>query len=129
MILTCLKKEHSTDMNKDYIVEDKDNIIVRVSGQGQFKVNRETLDRINDIDNSIVSLFENIDTDVDDNSIKSKQKELKEKIIEIINLIKTNGMSLDNREIIQSQIMIPNPDISIDKTKMIFRGEGIIDDF
>ena len=74
------KKEHSTDMNKDYIVEDKDNIIVRVSGQGQFKVNRETLDSINDIDNSIVSLFENIDTDVDDNSIKSNQKELKEKI-------------------------------------------------
>ena len=123
------KKEHSTDMNKDYIVEDKDNIIVRVSGQGQFKVNRETLDRINDIDNSIVSLFENIDTDVDDNSIKSNQKELKEKIIEIINLIKTNGMSLDDKEIIQSQIMIPNPDISIDKAKMIFRGEGIIDDF
>lgn len=123
------KKEHSTDMNKDYIVEDKDNIIVRVSGQGQFKVNRETLDSINDIDNSIVSLFENIDTDVDDNSIKSNQKELKEKIIEIINLIKTNGMSLDDKEIIQSQIMIPNPDISIDKAKMIFRGEGIIDDF
>jgi hypothetical protein len=123
------KKEHSKDMNKDYIVEDKDNIIVRVSGQGQFKVNRETLDRINDIDNSIVSLFENIDTDVDDNSIKSNQKELKEKIIEIINLIKTNGMSLDDKEIIQSQIMIPNPDISIDKAKMIFRGEGIIDDF
>jgi hypothetical protein len=123
------KKEHSTDMNKGYIVEDKDNIIVRVSGQGQFKVNRETLDRINDIDNSIVSLFENIDTDVDDNSIKSNQKELKEKIIEIINLIKTNGMSLDDKEIIQSQIMIPNPDISIDKAKMIFRGEGIIDDF
>jgi hypothetical protein len=123
------KKEHSKDMNKDYIVEDKDNIIVRVSGQGQFKVNRETLDRINHIDNSIVSLFENIDTDVDDNSIKSNQKELKEKIIEIINLIKTNGMSLDDKEIIQSQIMIPNPDISIDKAKMIFRGEGIIDDF
>lgn len=123
------KKEHSTDMNKDYIVEDKDNIIVRVSGQGQFKVNRETLDRINDIDNSIVSLFENIDTDVDDNTIKAKQKELKENIIEIINLIKTKGMPLDNKEIIQSKIMIPNPDISIDKAKMIFRGEGIIDDF
>ncbi len=110
------KKEHSTDMNKDYIMEDKDNIIVRVSGQGQFKVNRETLDRIkNDIDNSIVSLFGNTDTDIDDNSIKAKQNELKKKIIEIINLIKTNGMSLDNKEIIQSQIMIPNPDISIDK--------------
>jgi hypothetical protein len=123
------KKEYSTDMNKDSIAENKDNIIVRVSGQGQFKVNREILDRINDIDNSIVNLLENTDTDVDVNSIKVKQKELNEKVNEIINLIRTNGMPLDDKEIIQSQIMIPNPDISVDEAKKIFRGEGIVDDF
>jgi hypothetical protein len=123
------KKEYSAGMNKDSIAEDKDNIIVRVSGQGQFKVNGEILDRINDIDNSIVNLLENTDVDVDANSIKVKQKELNEKIIEIINLIKTNGMPLDDKEIIQSQIMIPNPDISVDEAKKIFKGEGIIDDF
>jgi hypothetical protein len=38
-------------------------------------------------------------------------------------------MPLDDKEIIQSQIMIPNPDISVDEAKKIFRGEGIIDDF
>jgi len=82
------KKEYSAGMNKDSIEEDKDNIVVRVSGQGQFKVNREILDRINDIDNSIVNLLENADTDVDANSIKVKQKELNEKINEITNLIR-----------------------------------------
>jgi len=123
------KKEYSTDMNKDSIAVDKDNIIVRVSGQGQFKVNREILDRINDIDNSIVNLLENTDTDVDVNSIKVKQKELNEKVNKIINLIRTNGMPLGEKEIIQSQIMIPNPDISVDEAKKIFRGEGIVDDF
>ncbi len=123
------KKEYSEGMNRDSIAEDKDNIIVRVSGQGQFKVNREIMDRINDIDNSIVSLLENADTDVDANSIKVKQKELNGKINEIINLIRTNGMPLDDKEITQSQIMIPNPDISVDEAKKIFRGEGIIDEF
>ena len=87
------------------------------------------MDRINDIDNSIVNLLENTDTDVDVNSIKVKQKELNEKVNEIINLIRINGMPLDDKEIIQSQIMIPNPDISVDEAKKIFRGEGIIDDF
>jgi hypothetical protein len=123
------KKDYSAGMNKDSIAEDKDNIIVRVSGQGQFKVNGETLDRINDIDNSIVSLLQNTDLDTDADSIKVKQKDLNEKIIEIINLIRTNGMPLDDKEIIQSQIMIPNPDISVDEAKKIFSGEGIIDDF
>ena len=123
------KKEYSAGMKKESVTEDKDNIIVRVSGQGQFKVNREVLDRINDIDNSIVNLLENTDVNVDDNGIKVKQKDLNEKIIEIINLIRINGMPLDDKEIIQSQIMIPNPDISVDEAKKIFRGEGIIDDF
>jgi len=123
------KKEHSAGMNKDPIAEDKDNIIVRVSGQGQFKVNREILDRINDIDNSIVNLLENADVNVDVNSIKVKQKDLNGKINEIINLIRTNGMPLDDKEIIQSQIMIPNPDISVDEAKKISSGEGIISDF
>jgi hypothetical protein len=122
------KKEYPAGMNKDSIAEDKDNIIVRVSGQGQFKVNREILDRINDIDNSIVNLLENADDNVDDNSTKVKQKGLNEKIIEITNLIRTNGMPLDDKEITQSQIMIPSPDISVDEAKKIFRGEGIIDD-
>jgi hypothetical protein len=122
------KKEYSAGMNKDSIAEDKDNIIVRVSGQGQFKVNGEILDRINDIDNSIVNLLENTDVDVDSNSSKVKQKDLNEKINEIISLIRTNGMPLDDKEITQSQIMIPNPDISVDEAKKIFRGEGIIDD-
>jgi hypothetical protein len=122
------KKEYSAGMNKDSIAEDKDNLIVRVSGQGQFKVNGEILDRINDIDNSIVNLLENTDVDVDSNSSKVKQKELNEKINEIISLIRTNGMPLDDKEITQSQIMIPNPDISVDEAKKIFRGEGIIDD-
>jgi hypothetical protein len=121
------KKEYSAGMNKESITEDKDNIIVRVSGQGQFKVNREILDRINNIDNSIVNLLEN--ADVDDNSIKVKQKDLNGKINEIINLIRTNGMPLDDKEITQSQIMIPNPDISVDEAKKIFSGEGIISDF
>ena len=122
------KKEYSADMNKDSIAEDKDNLIVRVSGQGQFKVNGEILDRINDIDNSIVNLLENTDVDVDANSSNVKQKELNEKINEIISLIRTNGMPLDDKEITQSQIMIPNPDISVEEAKKIFRGEGIIDD-
>jgi hypothetical protein len=123
------KKEYSAGLNKDSIAEDKDNIIIRVSGQGQFKVNREILDRINDIDNSIVNLLENTDLDGDANNIKVKQKELNGKINEIINLIRTNGMPLDDKEITQSQIMIPSPDISVDEAKKIFSGEGIIDDF
>ena len=38
----------------------RNDIIVRISGKGQFKINSEILDKINEIDNSIVDLIENI---------------------------------------------------------------------
>jgi archaellum component FlaC len=38
---------------------DRTDIIVRISGKGQFKINSNILDKINEIDNSIVTLIEN----------------------------------------------------------------------
>ena len=34
--------------------------VIRISGHGQFKVNSEIIDKINEIDNSIVDLIENV---------------------------------------------------------------------
>jgi hypothetical protein len=106
---------------------NNNSIIVRLSGQGQFKIHRDLLNKVNDIDNSIVDLFEGIDSNVSFNDAKAKQKELKEKVMQIIHLIKENGKPIDNKEIIQSDLIIPSADISFDEAKKIFRGEGIID--
>ena len=99
--------------------------IVRVLGHGQFKVNKETITKIDNIDDAIVKIIETLDTNVDSN-VDTKQNELKEKITEIINIIVSEGSELDDKEIVQSHIMIPNSDISIDDAKKIFKGEGII---
>jgi hypothetical protein len=128
------QKEYSNDSTKGSVTmdiennNDNNNIVVRLAGQGQFKINRDLLDKVNDVDNSIVDLFEGIDSNVNNNDAKAKQKDLKEKIMQIIQLIKENGKPIENKEIIQSDIIIPNADISFDEAKKIFRGEGLIDD-
>jgi hypothetical protein len=128
------QKEYFDDSTKGSLAMDNENnnnnnnIIVRLAGQGQFKINRDLLNKINDIDNSIVDLFESIDSNTDNNDTNVKQKELKEKIMQIIQLIKENGKPVENKEIIQSDLIIPNADISFDEAKKIFRGEGLIDD-
>jgi hypothetical protein len=102
----------------------RNDIIVRISGKGQFKINSEILDKINKIDNSIVDLIENYSSGASDH--KTTQKDLQNKLTEMISLITSNGQQLDHKEIVQSDTIIPDSDLSIEEATKIFKGEGVI---
>ncbi|HET9805679.1 MAG: PspA-associated protein PspAA [Deltaproteobacteria bacterium] len=102
------------------------DVIIRISGHGQFKVNSEVLDKINEIDNSIVDLSENISLGQSDN--KLAQKELQSKLTEMKNLITSKGRPIDDKEIVKSDVIVPDSDLSIEEAKKIFKEEGIISD-
>jgi hypothetical protein len=40
--------------------------------------------------------------------------------------VESNGQPLDPKEIIQSDIILPSTDLSIDEAKRLFKGEGVI---
>ena len=100
--------------------EESSNTIVRIMGQGQYKVNEETVKKINDIDNAIVQILQNAD--------RSDDQEFKTKIADLVQIIISKGQRLDDKEIVESDIIIPDSDISIDEAKKVFEGEGIIPD-
>ena len=100
------------------------DIVIRISGQGQFKVSSDILDKINEIDNSIVTLIESVSLGSSDHSLV--QKELQSKLTEIRNLIKSRGQSLDDKEIVESDIIVPDSDLSIEEASKIFKEEGLI---
>ena len=102
------------------------NVIIRISGQGQFKVSTEILDKINEIDNSIVDLIENVSLGSSDH--KLTQKELQAKLTEMNNLITSKGQPMDDKEIVESGVIVPDSDLSIEEATKIFKGEGIISD-
>jgi PspA-Associated protein len=102
------------------------DVIIRISGHGQFKVNSEVLDKINEIDNSIVDLIENISLGQSDN--KLAQKELQSKLTEMKNLITSKGRPIDDKEIVKSDVIVPESDLSIEEAKKIFKEEGLISD-
>jgi PspA-Associated protein len=99
------------------------DVIVRVSGYGQFKVKKNTMGSIDTIDNAIVDIIEN---GSDDNS--TREKKLRGKLKEIVNLVTSEGKALDHKEIVQSNFIIPSPDFSVEEAKKIFKGEGLIPD-
>lgn len=102
------------------------DVIIRISGQGQFRVNSEIIDKINEIDNSIVDLIENISLGSSDHNLT--QKELQSKLTEMKNLITSNGQPINDKEIVESDVIVPDSDISIEEATKIFKEEGIISD-
>jgi monomeric isocitrate dehydrogenase len=96
------------------------NKIVRIMGQGQFMVANKILKTLNDIDNSIVQLVSND---------RSDDTEFRKRLIELTEIVETNGKQLDPKEIIQSDIILPSPDLSIEEAKRLFKGDGVVPEF
>jgi hypothetical protein len=93
--------------------------IVRIMGEGQFTVNGRTLKELSKIDNSIVQLV---------SRERSDDTEFKRRLRQLTAIVEKKGRPLDPKEIIQSDIILPSVDLSIDEAKKLFKGEGVIPD-
>ena len=91
--------------------------IVRIMGQGQFTVDNKALRELSRIDNSIVQLVSNDRTD---------DTEFKKRLTQLTKIVEMTGKPLNPKEIIQSDIILPSVDLSIDEAKKLFKGEGVV---
>ena len=92
-------------------------MIVRVSGEGQFRLPDEDADRLNELDNRAVSAVEAGD--------ETGFKELWAQMLEIV---AADGNALDDEELVESDVILPPRDITFDEAKGEFTGEGLIPD-
>ena len=92
-------------------------MIVRVSGEGQFRLPDEDAERLNDLDNRAVSAVEAGD--------EAGFKELWGQMLE---LVRTDGNALDEDELVESDVILPPRDVTFDEAKGEFTGEGLIPD-
>ena len=91
--------------------------IVRIMGQGQFTVDNSTLKRLSELDDSIVQLV---------SKDRSDDTEFRNRLTELTTIVESKGKPLDPKEIIQSDIILPSTDLSVDEAKKLFMGEGVI---
>jgi hypothetical protein len=100
------------------IEPDRYSTIVRIMGQGQFKINEDIVKRINEIDDTIVQILQN--------ESKSDDQNYRAKITEIVETITSKGQKLEDKELVESDIIVPDTDIPIDEAKKVFQGQGVI---
>ena len=92
-------------------------MIVRVAGEGQFRLPDEDSERLNELDNRAVAAVDAGD--------ETGFKELWSQMLE---LVASDGNALADDELIESDVILPPRDISFDEAKSEFTGEGLIPD-
>lgn len=90
-------------------------MIIRILGEGQFLIDDGHLEKINAIDNEIVSHVS-----------QGKKVEYARDLAKLISTIKELARPLDPSQIIKSDVIIPPSDMSFDEAKKVFSGDGLI---
>ena len=92
-------------------------MIVRVAGEGQYRVPDEDQDKLNELDNTAVAAVEAGD-----------EPKFKELWAEMLELVCRNGNELDADELVASDIILPPRDVTFAEAQAEFTGEGLIPD-
>jgi hypothetical protein len=92
-------------------------MIVRISGEGQFRLPDEDADRLNELDNQAVAAVEQGD-----------EEGFYELWSEMLKLVASDGNALDDDELLESDVILPPRDVAFDEAKGEFTGDGLIPD-
>ncbi len=90
-------------------------MIVRISGEGQYKLADEVADRLNALDNDAVAAAEAED-----------EPKFLELFAQIIDVVRSEGTPLEADELHGSDVIIPPADTSYEEARHEFTGEGLI---
>ncbi len=90
-------------------------MIIRIQGEGQYRVPSAVLDDINDADNRLVVAAAASDTEAFSRLYQ-----------EMLDLVVGQGVALSADEILESDLILPRRDIDFEEARALFVGEGLI---
>ena len=90
-------------------------MIVRISTEGQYEVDDDHAERLNEMDNAIVDAVEAGD-----------EATFRRRFDEMLVLIRDRGRQLGDDELNDSDVIVPPPDLTMEEAAKEFSGEGLI---
>ena len=90
-------------------------MIVRILTEGQYNLPGAHLDELNEIDNQLVGVVENEDREGFDRLLNS-----------MMELVREKGTPVPVEELVESDLVLPEPDITLEEAGRIFTGEGLL---
>jgi hypothetical protein len=90
-------------------------VIVRILTEGQYNFPGAYVDELNEIDNQLVAAVE------DEN-----QGDFSRLLKQMLDLVREKGAPVPVDELIESDLVLPEPDITLREAKELFAGEGLL---
>jgi hypothetical protein len=92
-------------------------VIVRISGEGQFRLPDGDSERLNELDNRAVGAVESGD-----------EAGFRELWDQMLALVESDGEELGDDELVESDVILPPRDVSFQEAQGEFTGDGLIPD-
>ena len=92
-------------------------MIVRILTEGQLDLPGSFFDDLNALDNKLVEVVELADVDQFSTLLK-----------EMLDMVRDNGKPVPLDELVESDVVLPAPDITIEEAGDLFTGEGLLPD-
>ena len=92
-------------------------MIVRLMTEGQYRISDELGKRLNELDDRAVAALD-----------RNDEGELDQRLEEMWALVKQEGEPVPDDEIASSDVIIPPSDLSLEETRELFSGDGLIPD-
>ena len=90
-------------------------MIVRILTEGQFNLPGAHVDELNEIDNQIVEVVEREDREGFESLLKK-----------MLDLVRENATPVPVDELVESDLVLPDPDITLEEAAETFTGEGLL---
>lgn len=90
-------------------------MIVRILGEGQFNLPGAVIDELNDIDNQMVVAVEAED-----------EANFTRLLQEMLTLVREKGTPVPVDELVESDLILPESDLTLDEAEHIFIGDGLL---
>lgn len=90
-------------------------MIIRITTEGQYNLPGSFVDELNEIDNELVEAVEAADQSGFDRLLKK-----------MLDLVRNQGSPLPIDEIVESDLILPEPDLTLEEAQVLFVGEGLL---
>ena len=90
-------------------------MIVRILTEGQYNLPGAYIDALNEIDNELVEVVAAED-----------EPEFKRALKRMLDLVRENGNPVPVDELVESDLVLPEPDITLIEAEEMFVGEGLM---
>ena len=90
-------------------------MIIRIMTEGQYNLPGAFIDDLNELDNKLVEVVEQEDRDQFEVTLK-----------EMLDLVREKGTEVPVDELVESDLVLPEPDITLEEAEDLFVGEGLV---